>query len=463
MFRNLPLPISLFAMLSVCACDGRESRGLGSDAPASDVDAMGRLSLTVTQGPVGILARTSASEATRLVVTIRPANPYGAAPAYQDTFPVSDGQVLQAYWLSVDKLWKIEARGLDANNQILSMGQETFALAPDSVTRLEMRLHAASSRLQVRLPVFDEMTRVVVTDHGTDLVDTAMPSGMRSGDTMSIAGRTLSANGNAGAWHSLGMKIYGRIWNKEYLLFKADTSVSVVSGVDMKGIFRLVWVGPDKAPDGMVSLYVQIEQPANTSFDVVYPGGILDRKDSGNLTDTRTGQRYDYKRIGNQVWMLRNIGAGCDACDPAGTKFATMQLAKEACPIGWHLPAKAEWEELVAYAAQGAHDSVGMRHLRSTTRWGYWRSECDRGSGYCSSDSVLYNGDDQFGFSLVPNFLEVFGPGGGIYSVRSNALMWTSTPGFGTMLIEQSRHAYWDETMIDWWPVGEASVRCVRD
>lgn len=458
MFRNLPLPIFLVAMLSICACDGRDTYGLTSDASSSGEAALGQLSLTVTQGPVGILARSAASGATRLAVTIRPANPYGAPPVHQDTFRISEGLVLQAYWLSVDKLWKIEAKGLDANNRILSMDEETFFLAPDSVTSLEMRLRATSSELQIRLPVFDKMTRVVVTDYGSGLIDTTLPSGMGTGDTMLIAGESLSAGASGGSSHNLCMKIYGKIWNQEYLLFQADTNVSVVSGVDMKGIFRLVWTGPAIAPPGMVSLYVQIEQPANTSFDVVYPGGILDRKDSGSLTDPRTGLRYDYKRIGNQVWMLRNIGAGS-----TGAMFATMRLAKEACPIGWHLPSMAEWKELVTFAAQGAHDSVGMRHLRSTTGWGYWRSECDRVSDYCYSDSILYNGDDQFGFSLAPNYMENSGPGGGVYSVWSNALMWTSTPGFGTLLIERSEHAYWDETMVDAWPVGESAVRCVRD
>lgn len=465
MLRNLLFPISLVAVLSLCACDGRESHGLTSDASASGDDAMGRLSLTVTQGPVGILARSSASasQATRLVVTIRPATPYGAAPAYQDTLRIYDGLVMQAYWLDADKQWKIEAKGLDANNKVLSTGEESFVVEPDAVTRLEMQLSATSSELQVRLPVFDKMTRVVVTDYGRNLIDTAMPSGMRSGDTMLIAGKSLSAGASGGSTHNLCMKIYGKLWNQEYLLFQADTNVSVVSGVDLNGIFRLVWVGPAKVPSGMISLYVQIEQPANTAFNVVYPGGILDRKDSGSLTDTRTGQRYDYKRIGNQVWMLQNIGAGCEACDSTGTKFPTMLLAKEACPIGWHLPSKAEWQELVTFAAQGADDSVGMRHLRATRDWGYWRSECDRVAGYCYSDSTLYNGDDQFGFSLVPTFLETFGPGGGIYSAWAKALMWTSTPGSGTMLIGQSQHEFWSETMIDSWPVGESAVRCVRD
>ena len=119
---------------------------------------------------------------------------------------------------------------------------------------------------------------------------------------------------------------------------------------------------------------------------------------SGMLKDCRDGfvKVYRTVQIGKQIWMADNLNydnnewyAGTDwicfngisSCDKYGRLYIWEQ-AKKACPTGWHLPSKAEFEALID--AVGGEDVAGIM-LKSTSGW--YREG---------------NGLDKYGFSALP-------------------------------------------------------------
>jgi len=175
----------------------------------------------------------------------------------------------------------------------------------------------------------------------------------------------------------------------------------------------------------------------------------------GTLTDSRDGQTYRTVKIGDQVWMAENLNyaytgvpfdyngdtsdstSWCFENDPANcAKYGRLYTwaaavgrdedecgyehtcglgsgdIRGACPKGWHLPSKAEWEALIV-AVDGSiteytYSNTAGTKLKSVTGW------FDDG-----------NGEDTFGFSALP-------AGGryddGDYGGEGNyAAFWSST------------------------------------
>ena len=100
------------------------------------------------------------------------------------------------------------------------------------------------------------------------------------------------------------------------------------------------------------------------------------------------GNSYPTVKIGNQVWMAKNLnvnvpGSMCYENDPANCekygRLYTWKAAMKACPIGWHLPSKEEFETLLI--------NVGFS--------GKERGENLRAASW-------ENGADKFGFSALP-------------------------------------------------------------
>ncbi len=103
--------------------------------------------------------------------------------------------------------------------------------------------------------------------------------------------------------------------------------------------------------------------------------GTLGKK-SEVLNDTRDGNVYRTVKIGNQVWMAQNLNyevndSWCYGNDEAnGKKYGrlyTWDAAKVACPVGWHLPSRQEWNDLMV--AAGGERGGGKEEER-LSGWG---------------------------------------------------------------------------------------------
>jgi uncharacterized protein (TIGR02145 family) len=156
------------------------------------------------------------------------------------------------------------------------------------------------------------------------------------------------------------------------------------------------------------------------------------------------GQTYKTVKIGEQVWMAENLnyeaeGSKCyDNSESNCKKYGRLynwNTAMKACPLGWHLPSKAEWEAL----------GDNAKNLKSKSGW--------------NSNG---NGQDTYGFAALPG-----GNGnssGNFYNVGNYGYWWSSREYGSSFAYYSSMRYYYEDALWDYnLKTYLCSVRCAQD
>ena len=198
--------------------------------------------------------------------------------------------------------------------------------------------------------------------------------------------------------------------------YKNDKKDGVNKGFGENGTLRSEITYVDGHPEGPFSVY---DGNGNLVSEGNAPSVPFECTEYGDgckklFTDPRDDQSYPVVTIGKKVWMASNMNyetynSSCYngdfwKCTEYGRLYP-WEDARHACPRGWHLPSKEEFEEL--FNAVGEMRFVGAM-LKSTGDWD------EKGYGL-----------DAFDFSAAPAGLRE--PDGKYDFVGRGAYFWSST------------------------------------
>jgi len=178
---------------------------------------------------------------------------------------------------------------------------------------------------------------------------------------------------------------------------KTEVTATAADGYVFAG-----WSGASTDKAKSVTITMNSNQTLTANFEKIV---------RGTLTDSRDGKKYRTVKIGKLTWMAQNLNfktgnSWCYGDDESNCqKYGRLydwNTAKSACPSGWRLPAREDWNDLV----EAAGDNAGTKLKSKSPNW---------------------NGTDDYGFSALPGGYR--STDGSFGSAGDLGFWWSATEG----------------------------------
>ena len=210
------------------------------------------------------------------------------------------------------------------------------------------------------------------------------------------------------------------------------------------------------------------EERKKTAEEVENESKLQAKKSVGHFTDPRDGRKYRTVTIDGKTWMAENLNYTADSsrcynndtsyCDKYGRLYA-WGAALTACPAGWHLSSRGEWDNL----GMAAGDDMYSDWDNYTISWEGAGKTLKSTSGWNDYDDENGNGADGYGFSALP--------GGDLYFVNGNSNNAGGHGNWWTASESDGNNAYYRNIRFDQAGMGEStrhksfglSVRCLQN
>jgi uncharacterized protein (TIGR02145 family)/uncharacterized repeat protein (TIGR02543 family) len=171
----------------------------------------------------------------------------------------------------------------------------------------------------------------------------------------------------------------------------------MITAVPNRGYTFAKWTGGKVADTGSAVTVVTVS--SNMAITANFSKSKAPPPVYGSLTDARDGKKYETVSIGGKAWMAQNLnyetpdsswcyGDSVVNCVKYGRLY-TWNVARTACPTGWHLPTEQEFEGLIK--ATGGENAAGKK-LKTVFGWTLLSF------GWARTG----NGTDDYGFSALP-------------------------------------------------------------
>ena len=203
--------------------------------------------------------------------------------------------------------------------------------------------------------------------------------------------------------------------------------------------------------NGRLASKVKFQKNKQVEFGEYYDENG-DPATSGSYKDPRDGYSYEWVRIGKQLWIAENInfatasGSLCMQCNNWGRLY-DFESAKNACPNGFHIPTKDEWQSLLSTAGS----KPGLA-LKAGFGWDPVKAANDYGNGKDDLGFAVKAGGAHFAKSDVPLKERKFDAAG------KKAFIWTAE---GEVVV--FHHDKDNATFEKFNPEHGASLRCLKD
>ncbi|MDR2583123.1 MAG: hypothetical protein LBC75_06555 [Fibromonadaceae bacterium] len=210
-------------------------------------------------------------------------------------------------------------------------------------------------------------------------------------------------------------------------------------------------------------------------------------KEYGKVTDGG-GKTYKTVVIGTQTWIAENLnynvtGSKCgngststfgdantstcntygrlydwstamalsNSCNSTGCLSQIKSKHQGICPVGYHIPTKADWDNLIIYVGD---EEVAGRYLKAVFGW----ANCG------SSSSYKYKCEDKYGFSALPGGAGIPEPDGRFLGIGEEGYWWTASENNADYAYP--RNISYENNSVNqknFKKIGLLSVRCLKD